>query len=426
MPYNGSGTFIRNQDWTADRDAGPPDNTISATKMDNEDDNFKGGFDLALTRDGQAVPTANLPMGGFAHTNVGDATAASQYGVVGQIQNSDYIDAGTSSGTDTITAGLTPALTAYETGQVFSFVAGDTNTGASTFNIDSVGALAVQKLGAALVAGDITAGDVVQVRHDGTQLQMLSPARTPVLTAGSIPATAVATGTSGAAIPLLDGNNTHSGNNTFSGTNEFDALVIWAKGADVVSATALPVLTDGNYFDVTGTNAVTSINTLGIGTVIKLHFDAILTLTNSAADLILPGGANITTAAGDEAEFIEYATGDWRCTNYSKASGQAVVTPTPTPATQLAKAWIRFDGTGTISIDDSFNVTSIVDNGTGNYTINWDTDFATANYSVQISASVAQQRIESMAAGSVQVRLFGTGGASSDAAIVCITAHGDQ
>jgi len=39
----------------------------------------------------------------------------------------------------------------------------------------------------------------------------------------------------------------------------------------------------------------------------------------------LPGGANITTAAGDEAEFIEYASGDYRCTNYSKASGAAVV-----------------------------------------------------------------------------------------------------
>jgi hypothetical protein len=104
------------------------------------------------------------------------------------------------------------------------------------------------------------------------------------------------------------------------------AQIQWSKGADVVSATALPVLTDGNYFDVTGTTAVTSINTTGgAGTLIKLHFDAILTLTHHATDLILPGGANITTAAGDEAEFIEYAAGDYRCTSYSKASGEPVV-----------------------------------------------------------------------------------------------------
>ncbi len=100
----------------------------------------------------------------------------------------------------------------------------------------------------------------------------------------------------------------------------------WSQGADVASATALAVLTDGNYFDVTGTTTITSINTTGgVGTLIKLHFDGALTLTHHATDLILPSGANITTAAGDEAEFIEYAAGDYRCTNYSKASGEAVV-----------------------------------------------------------------------------------------------------
>ena len=99
-----------------------------------------------------------------------------------------------------------------------------------------------------------------------------------------------------------------------------------SKGADVASATALPVLTDGNYFDVTGTTTITSINTTKVGNVIKLHFDGILTLTHHATDLILPSGANITTASGDEAEFVEYATGDYRCTNYMKASGEAVVT----------------------------------------------------------------------------------------------------
>jgi hypothetical protein len=53
-------------------------------------------------------------------------------------------------------------------------------------------------------------------------------------------------------------------------------------------------------------------------------------LTHSASDLVLPTGANITTAAGDEAEFIEYASGDWRCTNYQRASGRALVETPPT------------------------------------------------------------------------------------------------
>ncbi len=97
-----------------------------------------------------------------------------------------------------------------------------------------------------------------------------------------------------------------------------------SKGADVASATALPLITDGNYFDVTGTTTVTSLDTMGIGTVVKLHFDGILTLTHHATNLILPGAANITTAAGDEFEFVEYASGNWRCTSYALASGSAI------------------------------------------------------------------------------------------------------
>lgn len=125
---------------------------------------------------------------------------------------------------------------------------------------------------------------------------------------------------------ILPNDNTFTGANTFSGdVSMSSSMMRWAKGADVASASALPILTDGNYFDVTGTTAITSINTSGqVGTVIKLQFDGALTLTHHATDLILPGGANITTAAGDEAEFVEYASGDWRCTNYSKASGEPV------------------------------------------------------------------------------------------------------
>ena len=99
------------------------------------------------------------------------------------------------------------------------------------------------------------------------------------------------------------------------------AQVQWSKGADVASATALAVLTDGNYFDVTGTTTVTSINTTGgAGTLIKLHFDGAVILTHHSTDLVLAGAANFTTSAGDEIEFIEYASGDYRMTGWSLAS----------------------------------------------------------------------------------------------------------
>ena len=46
----------------------------------------------------------------------------------------------------------------------------------------------------------------------------------------------------------------------------------------------------------------------------------------------------------------------------------------------LAKAWINFNGTSTIATRDSFNVSSIADDGTGSYTITINNDMANANY----------------------------------------------
>jgi hypothetical protein len=54
-----------------------------------------------------------------------------------------------------------------------------------------------------------------------------------------------------------------------------------------------------------------------------------------------------------------------------------------------ARAWINFDGTGTIAIQDSHNFSSISDQGTGNYHCNMDVDCASANYAVGSSAAIS-------------------------------------
>ena len=46
----------------------------------------------------------------------------------------------------------------------------------------------------------------------------------------------------------------------------------------------------------------------------------------------------------------------------------------------LAKCWVGFVGTGTISVSDSFNLTSLTDNGTGDYTATFDNDMANDAY----------------------------------------------
>lgn len=78
---------------------------------------------------------------------------------------------------------------------------------------------------------------------------------------------------------------------------------------------------------VTGTTTITAFDNVAAGTVRTITFAGALTLTYNATTLILPGAASITTAAGDVATFISLGSGNWRCTSYNKANGQAVVAP---------------------------------------------------------------------------------------------------
>ena len=70
-----------------------------------------------------------------------------------------------------------------------------------------------------------------------------------------------------------------------------------------------------------------------------------------------------------------------RLTTISNQSGSSSV-PSDTVISGSAKAWVNFNGTGTVAIRASFNVSSITDGGVGTYTVNMTTATADANYSV--------------------------------------------
>ena len=96
------------------------------------------------------------------------------------------------------------------------------------------------------------------------------------------------------------------------------------KGGDITAANPLPVDTDGDYFEVAGTTGFASMTVAG-NRHFFLHFNAALIMTHHATNLELPGGANITTAAGDVGEFFSKTGNQVQCVNYTKADGTAVV-----------------------------------------------------------------------------------------------------
>jgi hypothetical protein len=101
---------------------------------------------------------------------------------------------------------------------------------------------------------------------------------------------------------------------------------------------------------------------------------------------------------------------------------------------QLCKSWVQFDGRNTPSIADSFNVSSISDNGTGNYDVNFSTNMSNANYSVVTggnyldsdSAGRVFAIVRTMDTTKYRVKIFGDGGGSYDSERVFGAVFGDN
>tara|TARA_R110000744_G_scaffold373219_1_gene485296 strand:+ start:362 stop:673 length:312 start_codon:yes stop_codon:yes gene_type:complete len=103
----------------------------------------------------------------------------------------------------------------------------------------------------------------------------------------------------------------------------------------------------------------------------------------------------------------------------------------------MAKAWVNFNGTGTVAIRDSYNVSSITDNGTGNYKVTFSSSFSNTNYVLASSAmagGVAATAVTADESGTRTVsatgnfyvlRLEGTFGAKLDSDTIQITAFGN-
>ena len=285
---------------------------------------------------------------------------------------------------------------------------------------------------------------------------------------------------------LNAGNNKITGLAAGSATGDsvrWEQLFSQGTPQNLVSATTTDIGAQNSVFlNITGTTTITSFGTNYNGPR-YVRFDGALTLTHNATTLILPGAANITTAAGDSAIVVPSGSpaNGWRVAGYQRSDGSPLAIPngSVTPAklstgglfwdtsgnvgigtispsvyglhvakpsgptglvvssganngefvqigtslfvanttaagvtaffnngatrfqiapdgSQLSvipggtallpqfacRAWVNFNGTGTVAIRASGNVSSITDNGTGDYTVNFITAMPDANYMV--------------------------------------------
>jgi hypothetical protein len=314
----------------------------------------------------------------------------------------------TSSGTNTVTLTLTPAIASYSAGQTINFKAGGTNTGAVTLNVSSKGAKAIQKSGAALVAGDIAANDIVAVIYDGTQFQMISPARTPVLTSGAIAGTDIAAGSASArgTLELATDAEAVTGSDTARACTPANLTARMAAPGAIGGTTAA----NGTFATLAATNfgtAGTKAHGTSNGQVPLMDSTGYPAANGSqitalAAGNISSGTVGTARLGSGTASSGTFLRGDssWvAVTSVSQAAASDIEGETnedtyiPPDLVRrspgVCKGWALCDTSGNATI--SYNVTSCDDNGTGDMDLNWNTDFSTTNHVAIVTGTGAQK-----------------------------------
>ena len=141
-----------------------------------------------------------------------------------------------------------------------------------------------------------------------------------------------------------------------------NALPVASGGTGVTSDAAAPFALKGSNSDITQLSGLTT------------------------ALSIAQGGTGNTTATAAFNALAPSQTGNsgkYLTTNGTSASWGTV------SADYVAKAWVNYDGTGAVSIRASGNVSSITDNGTGDYTVNFTTAVADSNFAYLVSGGGA-------------------------------------
>lgn len=173
MPWSGT-SFSLVYDFVADRDAGAPTSRVSASRMMTQLQDIVDGLELCLKANGDVAATGDIDLNTHRLKNVSSATASTDAPNVSQVMKS-LGWAGTFTGTgDAITATVSPAPS-VAAGLTITGIVSAANTGAVTFNLNGGGAVAVKdNNGAALAAGALWTGQIITLRHNGTDWRVVA------------------------------------------------------------------------------------------------------------------------------------------------------------------------------------------------------------------------------------------------------------
>ena len=275
-------------------------------------------------------------------------------GIVAGGFQGNYFNIASAAGTaDAITASYTPGISALSNGMTLylrAALANATTTPTFTPNSGVITAKNIVKgAGSALAVGDIAgAGHWVELQYDLTldKWVLLNPAT----------GVSVASGLAALTVQIFTTTGTLPGS-VVAGT-----AVINSASATTQTLMAASSVQAGKRIE------FLNINT-GVGTVSRAGADTISVNNSTVTSLALGNGETLTLESN--------GTNGWYA-----VSGSAQLAYAATPVT--AKAWVNFNGVTTATIRASYNVSSVTRNGTGDYTVNFSSALADANYSAVV------------------------------------------
>ena len=257
----------------------------------------------------------------------------------------------------------------------------------------------------------------------------------------------------------ITGHASGTGVITVTAPNTSTDRTITLPDGDVTLGAATPSIVDGGNATAITINATENV---GVGVVPEAWnsvYDAIQ--VGNTASIAGYSGGDIDRAWVTANGYVNTANGSWQYINTDTASqheqrdgthkfqvaasGSADATITWNTALTItndgrglsqftAKAWVNFNGENTVAIRDSHNVSSITDNGTGDYTVNFSNNMANANYAFSGGAGsgsngmlIVSQPFEVTppAVGSCRFNTPYVHGSVADCIIGCVTFFGD-
>jgi hypothetical protein len=89
------------------------------------------------------------------------------------------------------------------------------------------------------------------------------------------------------------------------------------------------------------------------------------------------------------------------------------------------KAWARFNGNGTVALQDSLNISSLTDNGVGDYAVGFSSNMANSNYAESALSGNTVSHTSSSTSDFRVINVATSSGAAYDGLVIALLVHGD-